>query len=344
MRREQNTTMVFPVLGSLYCDETVNQSVAALIDGVWECVDILDPAIQPNHTKRGMLLRDAGRVNPPSTCAWDEAPLLFNVSIQSWECVNPDRALIQYVRNAPRPVCNDTDLVVYNENENWFQCKALDLIAFKSTITPSDLRWQVPSTTRHIGSLASTGHVQSGQYYNFRWSQYAFSASTDQIAYDQTSPPQIITTGGVSWAAYTISTTFVGLSGSSPYYKQQFSPIYPGTQGSYNNNITKTAPGTVITGNSYTFAPCVLSFPVSGDTVSVSYVGSSFHYYAANGGPAGGLLIVPLSNVTVAVDLYPAIEISFDVSNWYVGTTPEFNQNLILTLAMWLQYSAPSGF
>jgi len=316
-----------------------------LIDGVWECVDLDSPVLVPITTRKRSIEERAseGKVDPPATCAFDESPLLWNPVAQAWQCADPDRSLIQHVRNAPRPICNDTDLVVFNEVMDWFECKALNEISFKSTISRTDLRWQVPSTVRHIGSIASSSRVRSGGYLNFRWSNYAFSASTEQIAYEQTSPPQVVTTGGVNWLAYTISTSFVGISGSAPYYKSVFSPIYPGTPSAYNTNVTKTAPGTIIRGDTLTFSPGVVTFSPSG-TNTVTPVGSTFKYFTTSAGPTGGLVIVPLTDVVVDAGGYPVVEIAETVSNWYVGSSPEFNPNLILTLAMWLQYEEPSGF
>lgn len=342
-RQEGPNTLPFAVLGSLDCDETNNVSIAALINGVWGCYWIYDPILPPaNGTVRRQLPTD--RVEPPATCAEDESALLYVVRDQQWECAAPERSLIQYVRNPPRPKCNNTDLVVYNEAEDWFQCRALAEIQFNSTITKTDLRWQVPSTVRHIGSIASTGTVRSGTYDNFRWSNYAFSASTDLIAYDQTTPPQVITNGGATWLAYTISTSFVGISGSSPYYKTVFSPIYPGTITSYNNNITKTAPGTIIRGDTMTFQPAVVTFLQSGTNQVLPLTNSTFKYNTLSGGPTGGLVVVPVANATLNPLDYPVVQILPSTSNWFVGSTPDFNPNLILTISMWLQYSQPSGF
>jgi len=343
-RQEGPNTLPFAVLGSLDCDEANNISVAALVGGVWGCYSIYDPILPPgNGTRRRQVASD--RVQPPSHCAEDESALLYVVRDQQWECATPERSLIQWVNTPPRPKCNNTDLVVYNEAEDWFQCRALDEIQFNSTITKTDMRWQVPSTVRHIGSIASTGRVRSGTYDNFRWSNYAFAASTDLIAYDQTTPPQVITVGGVNWLAWTLSTSFVGISGSAPYYKTVFSPIYPGTITSYNNNITKTAPGTIVRGDTITFQPSFVIFAPSGtDTVSNAGTNSTFKYNLSSGGPTGGLVVVPLSNVTIDVGAYPVVQILETTSNWYVGTTPDFNPNLIMTISMWLQYSQPSGF
>jgi len=194
-----------------------------------------------------------------------------------------------------------------------------------------------------IGSIASTGKVRSGDYTNFRWSLYVFQASTESLAYDQTSPPQVVTSGGVNWLAYTISTTFVAISGSGPYYHTAFNPIYPGTISAYNNNITKAVPGSIIRGESLVFQPSVVTFNPSGSN-TVSKAAGNFTYNAPTAGTSGGLVVVPLANVTVDAGGYPVIEILPDNSNWYVGSTPDYNPNLILTLAMWLQYSAQSGF
>jgi hypothetical protein len=345
-RQEGSTVYPFAVLGSLYCDETLNMSVAAMIDGVWGCYDINSPLLPPPNTSaRAARQAELGRVDPPSTCAFDEAPLMYNRSRQAWQCVDPTRALIQRVNTRPRPVCNDTDLVVYDENNDWFICKPLALIKFNSTITKTDLRWQVPSTARHIGSIASTLKVSSGDYFFWRWSLLTFMASTESIAYDQSSPPQVVTSGGANWLAYTISTSFVGYSGSAPYYKAVWSPIYPGSPNSYNNNITKTAPGTAVKGSQLTFEPGTVTFAPSG-TNTYTAVSPIFRYNTGSAAATGGLVVVPLANVTVDAGSYPVITIIPGTGNndWYVGTTPDYNPNLILTLAMWLQYVQPTGF
>jgi len=76
----------------------------------------------------------------------------------------------------------------------------------------------------------------------------------------------------------------------------------------------------------------------------VSYIGTGFKYNSAAAGPNAGYVIVPLANATVTAGNYPIVEIATTQSDWYVGTTADYNPYLILTIAMWLQYEAPSGF
>jgi hypothetical protein len=344
LRREGDNIEVFPVLGSLLCPEDSVQSVAARLGGEWVCVDIDDPRLPPAEVSGRSASRKAarateGRVDPP-TCFENMAPAVW-VSEGVWECGDPE-ALIQSVTNPERPECFDTDLVVYNEVQDWFECKPLRLIEFASTISTDDYRWQTPSTCRHIGSLASSGRVRSGAYNNFRWSNYVFAAATELLARDQTSPPETINNGGATWVAYTISTTFVQITGFPPFETFNFFPLWPGASIAYMTQLEALAPGSLITGTTLTFSPTIISFNPNGVN-SVIPVGAEFRYDATNSN--NGYAIVSFAEeITIDAGNYPVIQISERVSDWYVGRSSDYDPNLILVMTMWLQYISPSGF
>jgi hypothetical protein len=306
-----------------------------MIDGIWECVDINDPQLPPNSTARRLARQIANedRAEPPASCPWDEAPLLFNVSHQEWQCEDPNLSLIQYIRtpgpfHPPRPVCNDTDLVVFHEGPpSYYECRDLSTIKFNSTISKIDNRWQQIYTTRSIGNSASAGGFKSGTFTNFRWSLYTFTATSDSLAYDQTSPPQVVTSGGADYIAWTASTQFVAVSTlSGAFVKAAFSPVYPSLQGSYASNLTRQVPGSLIRGDSLYIAPVVVEFNQAG-TNSARNVTNYVRFWTASVGPTGGLLITEVSNVTLTAGQYAALEIRDD-SNFYVGTTPDYNVNV----------------
>jgi hypothetical protein len=190
--------------------------------------------------------------------------------------------------------------------------------------------------------LASTGRVRAGTYSYWRWNNYVFTASTETIANDQTSPPQGINSGGATWIAYVLSTTFVGISGAPPYEVFNFQPIWPGIPATYKTTLEAQARGAIILGDTLTFQSSVVVFNPNGQNTATP-IGPQFKYNSTSA--VNGYSIVPMAEDTnLDANTYPVVEIVETPSNWYVGRSTSYDPNLILTVTMWLQYIDPSGF
>jgi len=363
--READILYPFPVLGSLDCDPAVDKSLAARINNVWICVDINDPELLPPVRRKRA---STGRVNPP-TCTEDLATPVFDALNSDWVC-GPALGVFQSPTFPDHPECFDGDIIAWNNDKQWFECLSPSKITFMSTISKTDLRWQTPSTTRSIGALASSGQVRSGQYNQFKYTLYVFTANTDTLANDQTSPPQTINSGGATWSAFTITTNFVEIianTGTPDDDNYNYYPVWPGSSSSWKSTLAAKLPGgAVFLGSVLVFRPAKVTFPANGNNVVTyfQFAGSGTNYdftydgHLANlntttpttlSSDAFAVVGFPSPGVKLDAKDFPVVEVETSPGDWHIGkttspTTTIYDPNLLVTITMWLSYNNPSGF